>query len=89
MAKSQQQAPARPKPKCPITPDQFNAKAIPVAVVMSNKHTMMAMPRQFATGSLGWYCNGKIPLEVDGITCMVQVGIAMTLIGSKPEKESK
>ncbi len=43
----------------------------------------MAAPKQFSTGSLGWYASGKIIVEVDGQQCQTQVGLSLVLVGSK------
>lgn len=43
---------------------------------------IMAVKKNFSTGSVGYYGNGKI--IIDGQ--MYQVGVTLTLVGSKPEK---
>jgi len=67
---------------CPITRKQFheNKKAIEVII---NGQKMMAEPREFSTGSLGWYLNGKPTIEVGGTPVIVQIGLNMTIAGSK------
>lgn len=40
-------------------------------------------PKEFSTGSLGWYCSGKATVLVDGKPVQVQVGCNITVIGSK------
>jgi hypothetical protein len=47
--------------------------------------TMTAPPKQFKTGSRGFYANGK--LEIDGKRYQVQ--IQLVEIGSKPAEEPK
>jgi len=44
---------------------------------------MTATPRQFSTGSFGWYLTGKATLSVNGQPIPVQVGTNLTVIGSK------
>jgi len=39
--------------------------------------------KEFSTGSFGWYLNGKIVVTVDGKPCSVQVGMNLTVVGSK------
>ncbi len=70
------------KTSCPITRKQFTdgAKAVTVQI---NNVPMLVEPREFATGSLGWYLNGKTVVEVDGKAVTVQVGLNMTIVGSK------
>ena len=43
---------------------------------------ILAAKKNFSTGSVGYYGNGKI--IIDGQ--MYQVGVTLTLVGSKPEK---
>ena len=43
----------------------------------------MAEVKEFSTGSLGWYLNGKATLEIDGKPVQVQIGLNLTLVGSK------
>lgn len=47
--------------------------------------TMAAPPKQFKTGSRGFYANGK--LEIEGKRYQVQ--IQLVEIGSKPAEEQK
>jgi len=44
---------------------------------------MEVEPKEVSTGSLGWYLNTKITLEVDGVRVAVQVGLNLTIVGSK------
>src|SRR3954452_1395394 len=69
------------KTTCPITRQQFR-KAEPVKIVI-NGQEREAGPREFGTGSLGWYLNEKITLEVDGVKVPVQIGLNLTIVGSK------
>ena len=70
------------KTTCPVTRQQFkdNAKAIEVVI---NGQKMIAEPREFSTGSLGWNINGKLVLQVGETPVTVQVGLNLTLVGSK------
>jgi hypothetical protein len=65
-----------------ITRAQFKAAAKPVTVVINGKE-FTALPKEFSTGSLGWNINEKLAVEVGGQTVMVQVGLNLTVIGSK------
>lgn len=71
-----------PKTTCPITRQQFSAGAKPVEVTI-NGNRMTAHPKEFSTGSLGWYLNGKTEIEVNGVMVTVQVGMNLTIVGSK------
>jgi hypothetical protein len=44
---------------------------------------MIADPKTFSTGSFGWYMNGKTTITVDGKPLPVQVGLNLTVVGSK------
>lgn len=70
------------KAALPITREQFRTAAKPVPVVIAGKE-MTAMVKEFSTGSLGWNINEKMSIEVDGKPVMVQVGLNLTIIGSK------
>ena len=70
------------KTNCPVTRTQFSAKAEPVRIQI-NGNEMLAEVKQFSTGSFGWYLNGKTIIVVDGKPCNVQVGLNLTLVGSK------
>lgn len=70
------------KKACPITRKQFTVGANPMTVNI-NGQQFVAEPRQFATGSLGWYINGKVSVTIDGVACPVQVGCNLTVAGSK------
>lgn len=65
-----------------LTREQFRsqAKALPVTI---NGKEMTALAKEFSTGSLGWNINDKLAVEVGGQTVMVQVGLNLTIIGSK------
>jgi hypothetical protein len=69
------------KTSCPITREQFK-HAKPVTVTI-NDQRLDAEPKEFSTGSLGWYLNAKVTLEVEGVRVPVQVGMNLTIVGSK------
>lgn len=71
-----------PKSTCPISCRQFRAAAKPVTVVI-NGLPLLAEVKEFSTGSLGWYLTGKTSIEVDGVPVSVQIGLNLTIIGSK------
>ena len=70
------------KTVCPVSREEFNirAKAVPVQI---NGTTVYANPKPFTTGSFGWHYGDKVMLEVGGTTCKVQVGLVLTVVGSK------
>jgi hypothetical protein len=70
------------KSPCPVTLTQFLEKAEPVKVSI-NGQDLLAEVKSFSTGSFGWYINGKIVIQVDGKPLSVQIGMNMTVVGSK------
>ena len=44
---------------------------------------LVAEVKEFSTGSLGWYLNGKTTIEIDGTPVPVQIGLNLTIVGSK------
>ena len=76
------------KTVCPITRKQFTAGAQPVEVVI-NGQSLLAPVKEFSTGSLGWYLNGKTTIKVGDSLVSVQIGLNLTIVGSKelPKEE--
>ena len=70
------------QPACPITRDTFRQKATPLPIVI-NGVPLIAEVKEFSTGSLGWYCGGKLTITVDGKPVKVQIGLNLTIVGSK------
>jgi hypothetical protein len=70
------------KTTCPISRAEFLSKARPVTVTINNS-PMQAEVKEFSTGSLGWFVNAKTMIEVDGKMVSVQVGLNLTVVGSK------
>lgn len=68
--------------ECPITRAEFREGAKPIAVSINNA-PQMAMVKEFSTGSLGWYLNGKTVIEINGKPVSVQIGLNLTIVGSK------
>ena len=73
------------KPPCPLTREEFKAKAKSVSVQVEGV-PLSAEPKEFSTGSFGWYLSGKATVVVDGKPVQVQVGANLTIIGSKEAK---
>ena len=70
------------KTNCPISRAQFRAKAKPLTVTIGDQK-FDAGAREFSTGSLGWNISSKMFVEIDGVSVPVQVGLNLTLVGSK------
>ncbi len=73
-----------------VSRSQFKAHAKAITVdIDGSKH--IAIPREFQTGSMGWNISTKMTIVVDGVPVTVQVGLNMTVVGSKelPHVEDK
>jgi hypothetical protein len=70
------------KTSCPISRAEFTAHAKPVMVQIGDK-SYTAVPKEFSTGSLGWNINDKITIDIGGKPVTVQIGMNLTVVGSK------
>jgi hypothetical protein len=70
------------KSSCPLSLAQFLDKAEPLKIVVQGQE-MLAEVKAFSTGSFGWYLNGKTVMTVDGKVVSVQIGMNLTVVGSK------
>lgn len=70
------------KTVCPISRDDFRKSASPVEVHI-NGVPLIADAKEFSTGSLGWYLNGKTSVKIGDKTVSVQIGLNLTIVGSK------
>ena len=80
MAKTK--AAATETPKCPVSRTDFTKGSGPILVTVGDRQ-LVASPKEFATGSFGWYVGEKIVQMINGIPVKVQVGISMVVVGSK------
>lgn len=74
--------PAMAKSQCPLSLSRFLAAAEPLRVGIHGQE-MLAEVKAFSTGSFGWYLNGKTTVMVDGKAVSVQIGMNLTVVGSK------
>ena len=65
-----------------VTRAHFREHAGPIAIEIGGV-AMIADAKEFSTGSLGWFANGKIALKVGDTPVQVQVGVNLTIVGSK------
>jgi hypothetical protein len=72
----------RPKTVCLLTAAEFAAEAGPVTVTVGG-HPLTAEPKEFSTGSFGYFVNGKVVLDVAGRKVPCQVNCNVVLVGSK------
>ncbi len=70
------------KTSCPISRADFTEHAKPVSVKIGEKE-YTAIPKEFSTGSLGWNINDKVNIEIGGKLVTVQIGMNLTVVGSK------
>jgi hypothetical protein len=70
------------KSTCPVSRAQFRTGAKPITVTIGGI-PLIAEVKEFSTGSLGWYLNGKTTVEIDGVPVSVQIGMNLTIVGSK------
>jgi hypothetical protein len=78
---------SKPRTTCPVSRQQFTSTAKPVAVNIQGQ-VLSAAVKQFSTGSMGWFANGKVVVEVDGVPVACQVSLNITAIGSKELPEA-
>jgi hypothetical protein len=74
--------PSMGKTNCPITRAEFREHAKPVEVNIGGS-VLTAPVKEFSTGSLGWYLNAKTMIDVNGKKVTVQIGLNLTIVGSK------
>jgi hypothetical protein len=67
---------------CPVTREEFQQSAEPMTVVI-NGQELLAEVKEFSTGSFGWYLNGKITIKMGAKAVPVQIGMNLTVVGSK------
>lgn len=66
-----------------MTKSKFITTAQPLAVAIGGQ-SLTASPKEFSTGSVGFFLNGKIDVKLpDGSTVKLQVSASLTAIGSK------
>lgn len=70
------------KSSCPVSRNDFREQAQAIEVVI-NGVPMMAEVKEFSTGSLGWYLNGKSTIKIGDKPVSVQIGMNLTIVGSK------
>jgi hypothetical protein len=70
------------KTECPLTRDEFLKAAKPLTVTVGGRQ-VVASVKEFSTGSLGWFSNDKIVVEIDGVPVKVQANLNLIVVGSK------
>jgi hypothetical protein len=74
---------------CPVSRQDFAGHA-PKLVIAIREHgssdvlaELVLDPKEFSTGSLGWYVSDKVDIPVNGRLVKTQAGITLTLVNSK------
>jgi hypothetical protein len=70
------------KTVCPVSRGEFLAQAKSVEVTI-NGQPVVAEVKEFSTGSFGWHFGDKVTIRVGDTLVKVQVGLTLTVIGSK------
>jgi hypothetical protein len=70
------------KTTCPISREDFQKKAKGITVTIAGTNHP-AEVKHFATGSFGWYLNGRTTIEIDGQPVPVLINASFIVIGSK------
>lgn len=70
------------KTKCPISREDFLDKSRPVTLSIDG-HNVTLDPKDFSTGSFGYFANGKVEIDVGGTPVKCQLNCVLTVIGSK------
>ena len=65
-----------------LSREGFRSHAQPIPVKVGEQ-VLYAEPKEFSTGSVGWFLTGKLMMPVNGEVVKVQVGCNMTVVGSK------
>jgi hypothetical protein len=65
-----------------LTRSEFRHRAVALPVVI-NGVPYTAVVKEFSTGSLGWNVNAKTEVTVNGRPTKVQIGLNLTIVGSK------
>ena len=76
------------KTECPISREQFKSGAKPIKVTVEGREFELD-PKEFSTKSLGWNLSDKADVMVGGVKCKCQIGLNVTIIGSKEAPETK
>lgn len=73
---------ASKKTACPVTRAEFHQNAKHITVVFEGVPAVL-LPQDFKTGSLGWMHNGKVAIKVGDKMVTCQIGLNITVVGSK------
>jgi hypothetical protein len=72
-----------------FTRQKFRRDARNLSVKIAGVQIKDLVPKENATGSLGWGLNDKLYLKIGDHTVRVQLNLSVTIIGSKETPESE
>lgn len=84
--------PGKKGSRFPMTHEEYQAAVMKQSGIVPA--TINGMPvvvpfKKFSTGSVGFYTNGKVTLQIGDKMVEHQMGITLTAIGSKPPEEDE
>lgn len=68
--------------KCPVSRDEFHRSAATLTLAIGGSG-LVAEPKEFSTGSVGWWLNGKASIAVGERMVAVQISGQMVAVGTK------
>lgn len=86
-AKSATPQPGTTKKPCPISRADFGQHATAMVIDLGGQAKVVAMPKNFSTGSFGWGFNDKVTVVINGVPVKLQGTINLTVVGSKDQAE--
>lgn len=60
----------------------YFAKHAAAVQITIGTQTVLAQPKKFSSGKLGWYANGKVVRDVNGTMVTFQLGVSIVALGS-------
>lgn len=70
--------------ECPISREKFFETAQPITAQIAGTPVVVP-PKEFSSGSFGFYTNGKITMMIDGKAVVFQMAVQLTAVNSKPQ----
>jgi hypothetical protein len=70
------------KTPCPISRATFRQEAKPVVGQLNGGQATLE-PKEFSTGSLGWYYNGPVTVEIGGVKVKCSAQLQLIIANSK------
>jgi len=69
--------------KCPVSKETFLKDALPIKVTIGDQ-VIYLTPREFASGSFGWYASEKPTMLIGTVPVKTMGNLTLIVIGSKP-----